>query len=85
MTFNELEIGKVFRALRNDIVGKGPVARIVRNDSSYIKVGHNVSVDVRTGKDCIFRLDMPVKPIDTAANVDVRSMQSYKICNVGAR
>lgn len=79
LVFDALKIGDVFKAGRNDIVGKGPVARIVRNDSTYIKTGNNASVDLRTNNDCIFRLDMPVKLITSRMGVQVEHMESYKI------
>lgn len=84
LTFNELKIGSVFKALRNDVVGKGPVARIVRNNSTYIKTGNNASVDLRTNNDCVFRLDMPAQLITTRMNIQVGVMESYKVCSKGA-
>ena len=83
-TFNDLPIGTIFRALRNDIVGKGTIARIVNNNGMYAKVGHNVSVDITKHVDCIFRMDMPVREVVTKLNVDVTQLASYRACNKGA-
>ncbi len=83
-TFNELLIGTTFRALRNDIVGHGPVSRIVQNNSVYIKTGHNCSLDIKSGKDCIFLLGMPVRTVEGGMGVDVKNTQSYKLNMRGA-
>lgn len=79
MIFDSLGIGSVFKCLRNEVVGHGPVARIVLNNSTYIKVGHNHSVDLRSGKDCVFSLDMNVQIVNTNMQVDVHNMEAYKV------
>lgn len=61
MNMNDLKIGSMFRALRNDKRSDGT---IVKNDKVYVKVGASTAVDVNNYKDeCVFDVLMPVRLI----------------------
>lgn len=84
VVFNDLSINTVFKCLKNEVVGHGPISRIVRNDSTYIKVGHNHSVDLRSGKDCVFDLKLDARIVDTKMQIDMHNMDAYKVNVRGA-
>jgi len=84
LTFGEIPVGTTFRALRNDVIGRGPEARIVNNNGIYTKVGSQVAVDVSHGnKECIFLLGMPVREIKTVMHIDYKSLEAYKVSQKG--
>lgn len=60
--FNDLKIGAMFRALRDDKRSDG---RVVPNTKKvYVKVGASTAVDVNDFKDeCVFDVRMPVRMI----------------------
>ena len=61
MFMNELKVGSMFRALRNDRRSDG---RVVNNDKVYVKVGASTAVDVNKFDDeCVFDIHMPVRLI----------------------
>lgn len=83
-TFNQLAIGAIFRALKNDLVVRDGTPHVVENNGLYAKVGHNVSVDLSDkSKDVIFLLDMPVRTAGKSVNIDISLLPSYKLCNKG--
>jgi len=59
--FNDLKIGNMFRALRDDRRSDGTT---VKNDKIYVKVGASTAVDVNNFKnECVFDVKMPVRII----------------------
>jgi len=82
MKFNQLAIGSLFRALSDDTIG----VVTVKNNSLYLKVGHNVSVDLHSNppKDCVFDLDMSVRPVQTKARINYAEYESYQVCAKGS-
>lgn len=86
LTFGEISIGTTFRALRNDVIGKGTEARIVNNNGIYVKVGAQVAVDVSKGNvDCIFLQNMPIREIRSVIHINYTALDSYKVAQLGKR
>lgn len=80
MNMNELKIGSMFRALRDDKRSDG---RIVKNNKVYVKVGASTAVDVNNFKDeCVFDVLMPVRLIrETPVGFKLSDIPLYNAIN----
>ena len=88
MKFKDIQIGQLFRAVQQKEYIN---TRTVVNDGMYLKVGHNVSVNLsKLGEnnqpvDCVFDMEMQCRPLVTRARVPYHEYESYKVCAKGAR
>lgn len=79
-TMNDLPVGAMFRAARDDRRSDG---RVVKNDKIYVKVGASTAVEVNDFKaECVFDVTMPVRKIrDTPVGFKLTDIPLYNSIN----